>query len=823
MIYTTNPRPRRRLAVGFGIALMCLNVWSLTQTLRGPDLEAHAQPGVLLGLTRHADETTADFVLRVNRSVYEGIRHYWDDAGIDRLNLRVPVWENPYLFLASFLAPQHFLKYEFSNPSKAIERGVGLCSQHAIVAVSILQQCGVESGIFGLSGHTVAYADVNHERWVVDPDYGVVVPFDPSTVEGQPDLIRAYYAESGLSQDRIDELIRIYGPEGNRTYSGVWHYKSWKFFVEVAAYAMKWLLPAILIGFGLFGDAIRTRVGALVSRSRSMPVWVWLGLVLVVALGARLWHLDARGIYEYDEGWYLLESKSLYDAGVYLAGTATGEDLGGLKSYLKTRGNVPITSFKPGHNVNILIAFLFFGVSDYAALLLSALLGTATVFVVYLLGRDLGGPKAGLVAAAVLAVSAFNIGYARSAYAQADSTFFIALGTWLWLQAHLKNRTDGLVWGGLAVGYGFTCHYNVGLVPLLLIAAEIAVRAEANVPWRRLARQLGLLCLALAIPLLVFELSGRAVRLAGLAPPEFHTYFEQFFVRRTDQAVTALQLSPWATTIITDRFITTEGFLCATLLPFGLWALLTGFSRSGLRWAVVALGLMPLALWLVVTKGGDIRYRVFLVAFPFLAVTAGCGYTWLSAALSRWRPAPVVLSSLVVIGLADGLRRVQPFWEVRSGYETAVGQLIAYVDQHGGEVGFCPDSAWPVWNFYLSAAYEKMSPETRSRIAFYAQKDDDQLVGDYEPIDRLRYLRALRRDTSLLEYFETIRSSSRAVVRVVNRVDVLPDSYLEGGGPSYDRSFRTIRSRYPQAGSIRIFDLRRAGQATFRRGDVPAS
>lgn len=824
MIHTSNSGHLKRLVVGVvGLALMSLNVWGLTQTLQGPDLKAHAQPSVLLGLTREADETTADFVRRVNQSVYEGIWHYWDDAGIDRFHLRVPGWENPYLYLASFLAPKHFLKYEFSDPAKATERGVGLCSQHAIVAVEILQQSGVASGIYGLSGHTVAYANVGNETWVIDPDYGVVVPFDPDTVEGQPDLIRAYYAESGLPQDRIDKLIRIYGPEGNHTYPGVWQYKSWKFFVEIGTYTLKWLLPVIMIGFGLFGDAIRTRVGALVSRSRPVPMWVWLGLVIVVALCARLWHLDARGIYEYDEGWYLLESKSMYDAGVYLAGTAMGENLGGLKTYLKERGNVPITSFKPGHNVNILAAFLLFGVSDYAALLFSALLGTATVFVVYLLGRDLGGPNAGIVAAAVLAVSAFHIGYSRNAYAQADSTFFITLGTWLWLQARLKGRTDYLAWGGLAVGYAFTCHYNVALVPVLLIAAEVAVQAEATVPWRRFGRQFGLFCLAMALPLLVFELSGRAVRLAGLAPTEFHTYFEQFFVRRTDQSVAALQLSPWATSIIADRFITTEGVLCAALLPFGLWALLSGSRQRGLRWAVVALGLVPLTFWLGITKGVDIRYRVFLVAFPFLAVTAGCGYTWLSATISRWRLAPVVLSSLVVIGVADGLRRVQPFWEVRSGYKEAVGRLIAHVDEHGGEVGFCPGSAWPVWNFYLSSAYEKTSPETRSRIAFYAQKDDHQLVGDYEPIDRLRYLRALRRDTSLLGYFEAIRSSSRPVVRIVNRVDVLPDSYLEGGGPSYDRSFRTIRSRYPQASSIRIFDLRRAGQATFRRGDVPAS
>ena len=61
------------------------------------------------------------------------IAHYWRDEGINKYYLRIPFWENYLLYIASYIDPEEYLKYEFYDYRRAIERGVGLCSQQAII------------------------------------------------------------------------------------------------------------------------------------------------------------------------------------------------------------------------------------------------------------------------------------------------------------------------------------------------------------------------------------------------------------------------------------------------------------------------------------------------------------------------------------------------------------------------------------------------------------------------------------------------------------------------------------------------------------------
>ena len=136
-----------------------------------------------------------------------------------------------------------------------------------------------------------------------------------------------------------------------------------------------------------------------------------------------------------------------------------------------------MTGFKPGHDLLVLLSFLLFGIRDYAPLVMSAICGVLTVGVVYLLGRDLLDRQTGLLAAAVLATSTFHIIYSRSAYAQADSVFFLALGMWLWFRAGSDRPLLLRFLAGASIGFAFTCHYVVLMFPLLMALLE-AVRSR---------------------------------------------------------------------------------------------------------------------------------------------------------------------------------------------------------------------------------------------------------------------------------------------------------------------------------------------------------
>jgi 4-amino-4-deoxy-L-arabinose transferase-like glycosyltransferase len=90
----------------------------------------------------------------------------------------------------------------------------------------------------------------------------------------------------------------------------------------------------------------------------------------------------------------------------------------------------------------------------------SLLLGTATVPVVYAIGRETAGRIAGLIGATVLALSPFAVFYGIEARPYAAMTFFVALSTLALLRA---TRTGSLRWWvlyALSATAAAYCHYT---------------------------------------------------------------------------------------------------------------------------------------------------------------------------------------------------------------------------------------------------------------------------------------------------------------------------------------------------------------------------
>jgi hypothetical protein len=180
--------------------------------------------------------------------VNKSLAHYWRDEGIIKYNLRIPFYENYLLWSLSYINKKEYAKHEFLNWKKAIERGVGLCSQHAIIVSEILNKNGINSKMIGLSGHVIATAEVKDNKWIIlDPDYGVNVPFDIKEIEDNPGIIEPFYAAEGYDTPRIDVLKRIFGKEGNRLVKNAKVYCGKSGRTEKFSYWLIWIIPAILI------------------------------------------------------------------------------------------------------------------------------------------------------------------------------------------------------------------------------------------------------------------------------------------------------------------------------------------------------------------------------------------------------------------------------------------------------------------------------------------------------------------------------------------------------------------------------------------------
>lgn len=250
-----------RIALVLGIVLLGINIVGLFKSMRNPAIYAEEvtlrnrigdvtieYPEIKELLKQKDGESNVDFAVRINKVVNDGFAHYWKSEGIRKYHLRVPVWENYLLNLASYLNHDRYERYEFSNYKKNLERGVGLCSTHSIVVKGVLLEHGIKAELMDVGGHhVVVRAELdNNTTYILDPDFGIVVPYDTAAITANPELVRAPYQNLAESYypDAVDPyttqiLVDIFG---DRKY--VYDVNNW---FEYFSYWAIWILPFMLI------------------------------------------------------------------------------------------------------------------------------------------------------------------------------------------------------------------------------------------------------------------------------------------------------------------------------------------------------------------------------------------------------------------------------------------------------------------------------------------------------------------------------------------------------------------------------------------------
>jgi len=199
-------------------------------------------------LKRKDNESDKDFAIRINKVVNDGFIHYWKAEGIDKYHLRVPVWENYLLYLASYINPEKYKQYEFSNYKKNLERGVGLCSTHSTIVRGVLLDNGIKAELLDVGGHhVVVRAELNDTTtYILDPDFGIVVPYDTLALTANPELARApysnmaslYYPEA-KDPYTTDKMVDIFGKHKH-----LYSVENW---FENFSYLAIWIIPFLLM------------------------------------------------------------------------------------------------------------------------------------------------------------------------------------------------------------------------------------------------------------------------------------------------------------------------------------------------------------------------------------------------------------------------------------------------------------------------------------------------------------------------------------------------------------------------------------------------
>ena len=244
-----------------GVVLLGINIFGLFKSMRNPAIyteEANIRnriddvtieyPEIKELLKQSDGESNVDFAVRINKVVNDGVSHYWRAEGISKYHLRVPVWENYLLYVASYINPKKYERYEFSNYKKNLERGVGLCSTHSIVVKGVLLENGIKAELLDVGGHhVVVRAELDdHKTYMLDPDFGMVVPYDTAAITADPELVRAPYEDLAASYypDAVDPyttqiLVDIFGDKK--------HVYDVKNSFESFSYGAIWIIPLLLM------------------------------------------------------------------------------------------------------------------------------------------------------------------------------------------------------------------------------------------------------------------------------------------------------------------------------------------------------------------------------------------------------------------------------------------------------------------------------------------------------------------------------------------------------------------------------------------------
>ncbi|MDO8585181.1 MAG: glycosyltransferase family 39 protein [bacterium] len=219
-----------------------------------------------------------------------------------------------------------------------------------------------------------------------------------------------------------------------------------------------------------------------------------------------------------------------------------------------------------------------FGENNFAFRLPSALLGIASVYLLYAVGVLLFAPNVGVIAAALMAVTLNHVYVSRVGLQESYVIFFILLTSYFFIRA-LKNGRD-FMWAGVAFGLGLLAKYTVAVIAPILVTYAALFRRDV---FRNKFFWLGgLAALAIFSPVILYNI--------GLYQATGHFDFQLSYIVGQDPEVWSVAPGKNIGTLgdrianFIPRLIATNSWLFLAL--FGI-AVVVFFTRAALSYANV--------------------------------------------------------------------------------------------------------------------------------------------------------------------------------------------------------------------------------------------
>lgn len=406
---------------------------------------------------------------------------------------------------------------------------------------------------------------------------------------------------------------------------------------------------------------------------QNSPVRLWLGmseraqagyllaLIIIISVGLRLYALDVKGFWG-DEIWTAQRSSSSISAifSDYL-------DLPGPLYYLA--GKIALT-------------FLPMLSTEAALRLPSALVGIATIPMVYLLGKRMAGTSIGLLGALLVAISPYQVWYAQEARFY-TFTVFLSLAATLALLHALEHPEARWAW---AIWTLSSCAslYNQPLPAALVIGAHALfgglrlLRARNKQLLLLRALTAGTAIILLYIPVIVRIINGRLTKTTDQSASWYFDRAGRGLVLGPAFEKIPGQISLIGSSLVTH--FTVPGWGRWIFLALALIAVADLIRRNEKDLPLMILSHLIVIVLIFVglqpANGFVIRYVLFLQPLYLLLVASGVVLLGRAVRTYGHWPQPAltggvvaILSSLSLITVWDGYRQVKPIdWRALSAY-----------------------------------------------------------------------------------------------------------------------------------------------------------
>jgi len=352
------------------------------------------------------------------------------------------------------------------------------------------------------------------------------------------------------------------------------------------------------------------------------------------------------------------------------------------------------------------LVFSIFGVHDILGRSLAALIGLATIYMVYKIGVDLYGQWTGVIAASLLAVMPYHVVVTRQVLLDGPLTFFTTLTLMLLVRYALTGRPLYLMGVGASLGLTFLTK-ETGFVLAAATFAFLALTPQIPIRLWTLIRT----GICMMVPILMFPVS---IALAGRSDTA-KSYLVWQLLRRPNHEWTFFP------TVVPPSM----GFLVIAAAVIGLFAL-----RSTRTWRETLL-----LSWIIIPT---VVFQIWPVkGFQYLLPIAPAVVILAARTLVQWRPnwtlrftttIPWVNAIAIVV---IGLSLLIPAWH-SSANQNATSRIAGA----GGIPGVRETGAWIQENVPEDSVFVAIGPSMANLIQFYGNRRAYGMAVSSNPLNR---------------------------------------------------------------------------------------